>query len=223
MIQRIQVQGYKSLKAVEVELAPLTVLIGPNAAGKSNLFDAIGLLSRLATARTLAEAFKEHRGDPIEAFFYEEGDLKKLLEQKQLEFRLEVDIQLEEGIVKQVEELLTQYKPEKSEPQIKERLLRYEVGIRFEPSAGLLRVSHEALRALGKDPHTQQLKPSRKRNAFLEPIEGKLRLRLEKQARPTEYDLGLPYTLLSQPLYPPPLPAPHSRTEGPNQLGRILL
>ena len=46
MIRRVKIQGYKSLKDIEVELQPLTVIIGPNAAGKSNLFDALGLLSR---------------------------------------------------------------------------------------------------------------------------------------------------------------------------------
>ncbi len=45
MIERVKAQGYKSLKDVEVELQPLTVIFGPNAAGKSNLFDALALLS----------------------------------------------------------------------------------------------------------------------------------------------------------------------------------
>lgn len=48
MIHQLRVAGYKSLRLVSVELKSLTVLIGPNAAGKSNLFDAIGLLSRLS-------------------------------------------------------------------------------------------------------------------------------------------------------------------------------
>ena len=56
MIRRVKVQGYKSLKDIEVELRPLTVIFGPNAAGKSNLFDALALLSRMVTQRTLREA-----------------------------------------------------------------------------------------------------------------------------------------------------------------------
>ncbi len=43
MIRRIQIKDYKSLKNVEMELQPLTVIMGPNAAGKSNLFDALRL------------------------------------------------------------------------------------------------------------------------------------------------------------------------------------
>jgi len=37
VIKRVQIRGYKSLKNVEVELQHLTVIMGPNAAGKSNL------------------------------------------------------------------------------------------------------------------------------------------------------------------------------------------
>jgi predicted ATPase len=45
-----------------------------------------------------------------------------------------------------------------------------------------------------------------RRSPFIEQVNGKLRLRLEGQARPTDYDLGLDYTLVSQPLYLPHYP-----------------
>ncbi len=57
MLKRIKIQGYKSLADVEVHLGHLAVLIGPNASGKSNFLDALQLLSRIATCRTLREAF----------------------------------------------------------------------------------------------------------------------------------------------------------------------
>ncbi len=57
MLKRIRIQGYKSLPDVAVKLSPLTLLFGPNAAGKSNFLDALQLLSKLATSRTLKEAF----------------------------------------------------------------------------------------------------------------------------------------------------------------------
>lgn len=41
MLSRIHVRGYKSLCDLEVELKPLTLLFGPNTAGKSNLLDAM--------------------------------------------------------------------------------------------------------------------------------------------------------------------------------------
>lgn len=52
---------------------PLTVVAGINASGKSNLFDALKLLSRLAET-DLKTAFNEQRGDPNELFTqYSEG------------------------------------------------------------------------------------------------------------------------------------------------------
>lgn len=47
--------------------APLTVVAGANASGKSNLFDALKLLSRLAET-DLKTAFSEQRGNPGELF-----------------------------------------------------------------------------------------------------------------------------------------------------------
>ena len=43
MLKRVHVKGYKSLADVEVKLEPLTVLFGPNAAGKSSFLDALRL------------------------------------------------------------------------------------------------------------------------------------------------------------------------------------
>ena len=71
MIRRIAVRGYKSLRDVDLELHPLTVVVGPNAAGKSNPLDAIGLLSGTA-AEDLQSAFTGHRGDPIHSFTFDE-------------------------------------------------------------------------------------------------------------------------------------------------------
>ncbi len=48
MLTRLRVQGFKSLLDVEVLFGPFTCFIGPNAAGKSNIFDAIRFLSLLA-------------------------------------------------------------------------------------------------------------------------------------------------------------------------------
>ena len=57
MLKRIHIRGYKSLEDVEVKLSQLVVLFGPNAAGKSNILDALQLLSKLGTSRTLKDAF----------------------------------------------------------------------------------------------------------------------------------------------------------------------
>lgn len=67
MLTRLEIDGFKSFDQFAVDLRPFTVVLGSNAAGKSNLFDAIRLLSLLAT-RDVAEAIKDMRGEPLELF-----------------------------------------------------------------------------------------------------------------------------------------------------------
>ena len=67
MLTRIEIDGFKTFEKFELDLAPFTVILGNNAAGKSNLFDAIQLLSRLA-ATNLREAVKQIRGEVDELF-----------------------------------------------------------------------------------------------------------------------------------------------------------
>jgi AAA15 family ATPase/GTPase len=70
MLKRIEIKRYKSLVDVAVDLKPLVVLLGPNAAGKSNFLDALQLLSRMAVSPTLKAAFEPpYRGKPLESFF----------------------------------------------------------------------------------------------------------------------------------------------------------
>ena len=47
MLTRIEIDGFKSFEDLDVSLEPFTAIVGTNAAGKSNLFDAIQLLSAL--------------------------------------------------------------------------------------------------------------------------------------------------------------------------------
>jgi predicted ATPase len=67
MITQIEIDGFKTFKDFKVELAPFQVIVGANASGKSNLFDALQLLSRLATM-DLRSAFQDLRGEPDELF-----------------------------------------------------------------------------------------------------------------------------------------------------------
>lgn len=48
MLTRLRVNGFKNLVDVDVRFGPFTCIAGPNAVGKSNLFDAIRFLSALA-------------------------------------------------------------------------------------------------------------------------------------------------------------------------------
>ena len=62
MLTRLRVSGFKSLVEVDVRFGPFTCIAGPNAAGKSNLFDAIAFLRALAD-RPLLEAALAVRGE----------------------------------------------------------------------------------------------------------------------------------------------------------------
>jgi predicted ATPase len=68
MLTYIKINGFKSFHHFEMEFTPFTVIAGANASGKSNLFDALKLLARLAETDNLKKAFKEQRGDFMELF-----------------------------------------------------------------------------------------------------------------------------------------------------------
>lgn len=74
MITRIEIDGFKSFKDFKMDFTPLTVIAGSNASGKSNLFDALQLLSRLAEV-DLRTAFGEQRGDASELFLKYDDDI----------------------------------------------------------------------------------------------------------------------------------------------------
>ena len=47
-IAKISIKNFRSIQAAELDLVPLTVLVGPNASGKSNLLDVLGFLGDIA-------------------------------------------------------------------------------------------------------------------------------------------------------------------------------
>lgn len=67
MLTRLKVSGFKNLQDADLSFGPFTCIAGPNASGKSNLFDAITFLSYLAD-RTLLEAAASVRGDSTKSF-----------------------------------------------------------------------------------------------------------------------------------------------------------
>ncbi len=66
-LRTFHVSNYKSLQDVTVELGALNVLVGPNAAGKSNLLQAMAFLGDVART-DLLPALELHGG--IEALFF---------------------------------------------------------------------------------------------------------------------------------------------------------
>lgn len=67
MINEIRVKNFKSYREAVLPLAPLTVLIGANASGKSNLIEAIALLRDLAQGHPLSLLGKS-RPQPFQPF-----------------------------------------------------------------------------------------------------------------------------------------------------------
>ena len=193
MLKRVHVTGYKSLADVEVKLEPLTVLFGPNAAGKSNFLDALQLLSKIATSRTLKDAFDSpYRGKPLESFRIGSKGIKGLVEQERLEFSIEADLRLSDTVVDAVNRQIQDMRRPSREAasrdsgqqtaRVRERDLRYRIAIEMLPKSGLLRVADEYLAALNS-----RGEPTGKRKPFFERQGEKIHLRLEGQAHPTHY------------------------------------
>ncbi|WP_343700609.1 AAA family ATPase [Chitinophaga sp.] len=79
MITKIEIDGFKTFSNFQMEFAPLTVIAGTNASGKSNLFDAMSLLSRIVEM-DLKTAFSEQRGDASELFTrYDDGNSSDII------------------------------------------------------------------------------------------------------------------------------------------------
>ncbi|MHB8626515.1 MAG: AAA family ATPase [Aggregatilineales bacterium] len=214
MLKRVHIRNYKSLEDVEVHLQPLSVLFGPNAAGKSNFLDALQLLSRIVTSRTLKDAFEPpYRGKPLESFTFGLDGIRGLLKQESVSFSIEADIELSQSVVDTVNRQIREMKRNTKAPEdndkngsddrlpVREKNLRYRIEIEILPRTGILRVTDEFLAALNADGQ-----PTGGRRPFLEQMRERLHLRMEGQAHPTYYDLHLDHSLLSTSLYPPYYP-----------------
>ena len=95
MLERLTVRNFKSLRDVTVRLPRLSILFGPNAAGKSNLLDAIKALSWLGNARTVFHALAGPvpvRGHSFEAFSFAAEGLPALLKRGTARFMLDADL-----------------------------------------------------------------------------------------------------------------------------------
>ncbi len=161
MIDRIHIQRYKSLRDVDVRLKPLSVLLGPNAAGKSNFIDALQLLSRIAGSRSLKEAFDPpYRGKPLESFSFDSGGIEGLMKRDSASFSIEVDLTLSPMVITAVDREIGELKRGSSngaDPAAKKstfihhKNLRYRIEVEIVPNTGVLRVADEDLVALGAD------------------------------------------------------------------------
>lgn len=214
MIRRLRVKGYKSLVDVDVELGPLTVVFGPNATGKSNLLDAVNLLSRMVTSENLEEAFASHRGSPLEAFTFGDGGMEELLGRSSAQFTVEADVELAEDVERTVREQIERAREGLSDGKhrslVMKRLLRYSITVEILTASGHLRVMDERLEVLKAD-----LTPDGTRTPFLwrELGDNHIRLRREGQGHPIHEELGQDRPIVSKRLYPPHYPHVHAFRE----------
>lgn len=128
MLTRLEIDGFKTFENMVVDLTPFTAVVGSNAAGKSNLFDAIQLLSNLAT-RDVAEAVKDLRGEPLELF-------RQTTSGRSRQIRLVAEV-LVDPVVRD---------PWGSEVKLKHTRIRYEVTLErreLRPGVERIQVAHE--------------------------------------------------------------------------------
>lgn len=170
MLSQLTVKGFKSLDEVSVKFPRLTVLFGPNTAGKSNLLDAVQALSRIGTSRTLSDALSEPiRGYPVEAFAFPKGGLAELLNMKRSYFELEAFL------------------------DVGKNRYRYRVQVEIQLESGGLAIKDEYLTTL-------TARGESKGNPSIERVADQVRIRRKsKPANPRKEPVGLNYSILSDP------------------------
>ena len=151
MITRLEVDGFKSFAEFSIEFSPLVAIVGPNASGKSNIFDAITLLSRVVSM-PLAEALTQGRGEPDEQF-RRLGDGTSVPD-----MRFAVELLLEPNVTDDFDQ----------REQIEHTRLRYELWVtEREDGRGIRRpyVTRETIRPLqkGQDTAFEQAAPEFRR------------------------------------------------------------
>lgn len=209
MIRHVKIENYKSLESVSIHLKDLTIIFGPNAAGKSNLFDALNLVSRVVTHKNIKEAFENHRGLPLESIHYNSGSLADLLRQETHRISFEIDVELSDRVIRETEQRIRDLRKGIEEPndksqeksRITHRLLRYNLELEIHSRSGVIRVMNERLAALRLRGNGEKA-----RNPFIEKVGNKLSLRMEGQSHPTMHELGLDYAIASTSLYAPHYP-----------------
>jgi predicted ATPase len=181
MLTRVEIDGFKTFENLKVNLQPFVAIVGPNATGKSNFFDALRFLSRLAEL-DVREAMTDLRGRPEELFRQTASGLSD-----RMKFAVEVLLE-PEGI----DSFGRKY-------EIKSRRLRYEIGlILLRDNDGVPRsivVNHEKCEAIAKENEvsdfikkSKAIQRSYRKNAFIEmsPDDGEYKSFIVRQDGPSE-------------------------------------
>jgi len=202
VIRRLVVEGYKSLARVELSgLDRLVLLFGPNAAGKSNLLDALDLLGHLAREDSAVSAFTKHRGNragrevPVRWFF--RGTNGNGVDERRLAFT--VDIELNPSIRDRINGALDERKKrerlKRSYTRVTRSLFRYRLQLGYRPRERVLEVTGESLEALGRDGAALR---SEKPFIRWDESAGRLAVKLERQAHPRYFALPRQRSVLSE-------------------------
>ncbi|MCD6595971.1 AAA family ATPase [bacterium] len=210
MLKSIKIKGYKSFKDVTIELQRLTVILGPNASGKSNFLDAISLFSKFISKKSVNEAFKEHRGFPSESFFYGDIGLEKLLQEESRKMCFEAIVEISENTKNEIDRIIEQktgLNGAKSRKKINWMpYLKYTIELEAFPQKNfLIQVRDERLEALNKNLSVKSVKSKK---PFISKIRRENReevfsVSIEGQSHPKYYPLGLDRTVISENFYEP--------------------
>ena len=76
-LTRVWARNFKSIRNLDLELGPLTVLVGPNASGKSNVLDVLRFIKD-ALERNLDSAVTSREGIEAVARMHPEGDFRNV-------------------------------------------------------------------------------------------------------------------------------------------------
>lgn len=137
MLTRLKVKGFKNLVDVDVYFGPFTCIAGANGVGKSNLLDAIVLLSSLAN-NTLMDAALSVRDEGGRT-----GDVRSLFHHVGKDYASEISLEAEMLVQDRALDDLGQ------EAKATSTLLRYEISLRYRseasPSVGGLELTREQL------------------------------------------------------------------------------
>ena len=149
MLTRLEIDGFKNLRRVDVSFGPFTCIVGLNAAGKSNLFDAISFLALLAdrsfgeSAELVRGTENERTADPRDLFWNGWTDPSPVM---RLAAEMIVPREVEDDLGQQATASIT--------------FLRYEIELGYETASSGVRNGRITLGSERLSHITQSLAPS---------------------------------------------------------------
>jgi predicted ATPase len=97
-IKRLTVRNFKSIRELQLELAPLTILVGPNGSGKSSILEALALMSQSSRRNVYPRSREAIIGGEGALVEYDELNsiLHRGLSDVELALGITVDMQVDE-------------------------------------------------------------------------------------------------------------------------------